>query len=388
MRIEGTEPAQAIAVTAGFGVKLYVYRGHLVIEDGVGRDRHSRRFHRATSKLRRVVVIGHHGYVTLEALRWIRDAGAVFVQVDADSNLVAVSAPARHHESALRRAQALAAGTEVGRAATSQLLRTKLERQATLVQRLAHLRLTVRIKSRGPVTVSAAIRDVAGQMHDGLEYAELRRLESAAGRNYWQTWARLPVRFDSSWRESVPEHWHVAGPRTSAAEEKKRARKATSPVHAILNYSYAVLETEATVAAHKLGFDPSLGLMHTDQRYRSSLAADLMEPCRPTVDGLVLDLLESHELRRGDVVETREGVCRIGPPLARRLASFGEPLRRDLAPFAEQLAQVLLSRTDHPTPLTRRRHRAAVAARSQPTIGPARREHVGAIPQGERGRTP
>jgi len=103
-------------------------------------------------------------------------------------------------------------------------------------------------------------------MHSGLTFTELRKLESAAGRNYWQTWARVPVRFDSSWRRRIPDHWHLAGPRTSAAEEKKRARKATTPVHALLNYTYAILETEATIAAHKLGFDPSLGLMHADQR--------------------------------------------------------------------------------------------------------------------------
>jgi CRISPR/Cas system-associated endonuclease Cas1 len=53
----------------------------------------------------------------------------------------------------------------------------------------------------------------------------------------------------------------VAGPRTSWVDGK-RARKATTPVHAILNYSYAILEVEATIAKHKLGFDPSLGLMH------------------------------------------------------------------------------------------------------------------------------
>lgn len=63
----------------------------------------------------------------------------------------------------------------------------------------------------------------------------------------------------------------MAGPRTSWVDGN-RARKATTPVHAILNYTYAILETEGTIAAHKLGFDPSLGLMHVDQRYRSSLA--------------------------------------------------------------------------------------------------------------------
>jgi CRISPR/Cas system-associated endonuclease Cas1 len=31
----------------------------------------------------------------------------------------------------------------------------------------------------------------------------------------------------------------------------------------------------------RAGLDPALGLMHTDTRYRGSLATDLMEPVRP-----------------------------------------------------------------------------------------------------------
>src|SRR5207249_8162005 len=119
----------------------------------------------------------------------------------------------------------------------------------------------------------------------------------------------------------------------------KRPRKASTPAHAILNYLYAILQTEATIAAHKLGFDPSLGILHSDQRYRASLAADLMEPVRPVADELALALLEQRQLRRGEVVETREGVSRIGPPLARELAAYALPLRKALAPHAEHLVQ-------------------------------------------------
>ena len=69
--------------------------------------------------------------------------------------------------------------------------------------------------------------------------------------------------------------------------------------------------------------DPSLGILHTDKRYRGSLAADLMEAGRPAADELVLELLGDRELRRGDVYETREGVCRLGPELVRELARSG-----------------------------------------------------------------
>jgi CRISPR-associated endonuclease Cas1 len=366
MQPQATEapPPHGLIVAAGYGLKLHVHRGHLIVEDGVGRNRQTRRYHRATSKLKRVVVLGHDGYITLEALRWIRDIGAAFVHVDTDANLIALSARARHHESKLRRAQALAGTDVTGRIATVELLRAKLEHQAQLAERLSHLKATVRVKDTQPITVAAAIREAASRMHPDLSYRDLRKLESSAGRNYWQTWARVPVRFDPSWRRAIPQHWHLAGPRTSAAEDKNRARKATTPVHALLNYSYAILEAEATIAAHKLGFDPALGLMHTDQRYRSSLAADLMEPARPAADELVLNLLEHRALRRGDLTETREGVCRVGIPIARLLATHAPDLRAAVAPHAEQLARTLLRTTStHPTPLTRANHRAAVASR-------------------------
>jgi CRISPR/Cas system-associated endonuclease Cas1 len=69
-----------------------------------------------------------------------------------------------------------------------------------------------------------------------------------------------------------------------------------TPAHAILNYFYAILETETTIAAQRMGFDPALGLMRADQRYRASLASDLMEPVRPVADEIAIELLKDCEL--------------------------------------------------------------------------------------------
>src|SRR5215211_5528516 len=163
MHHEPTQPPVpgGVIVAAGYGLKFYVRRGHLIIEDGVGRNRQTGRYHRATSKLKRVVVVGHDGYITLEAMRWIRDIGAAFVQIDTDANLIALSAPARHHESRLRRAQVLATTDDLGRIAVVSLLKAKLERQAQIAERLAHLKPTVRVKDATPITVAAAIRVAA-----------------------------------------------------------------------------------------------------------------------------------------------------------------------------------------------------------------------------------
>jgi hypothetical protein len=79
----------------------------------------------------------------------------------------------------------------------------------------------------------------------------------------------------------------------------------------------------------------------------------------------VLELLDSHELMRGDVFENREGVCRIGPSMVQRLAQLGPPLRWAIAPHGEQLARTLLAAPDHATPLTRDNHGRALASVSR-----------------------
>src|SRR4051794_40488103 len=107
MQSQATASPGGIVVAHGYGLKVYVERGHLIVHDGIGRDRTTLRLNRATSRLSRLIVIGHTGFITLEAMRWIRDVGATFAQLDSDGTIVALSATARHHESKLRRAQAL-----------------------------------------------------------------------------------------------------------------------------------------------------------------------------------------------------------------------------------------------------------------------------------------
>ncbi len=61
-----------------------------------------------------------------------------------------------------------------------------------------------------------------------------------------------------------------------------------NPANALLNYLYAILESEAAIAARIVGLDPGMGIYHVDQDNCDSLAADLMEPIRPIVDRYLL----------------------------------------------------------------------------------------------------
>ncbi len=112
----------------------------------------------------------------------------------------------------------------------------------------------------------------------------------------------------------------------------------------MLNYAYAILETEPRIACLAVGLDPGLGVLHADLKARDSLALDLMDAGRPAVDSYVLDLLGSRVLSRNDVFETREGACRLLPPLTERLAETTRNWAGRVGSWAERVAKLLLAR--------------------------------------------
>jgi hypothetical protein len=69
------EPRDGVLVLSGYGLRIAVECGHLVVEDGIADERRRARFSRLDRELKRVVVLGHTGTVSLEAIRWLNGVG-------------------------------------------------------------------------------------------------------------------------------------------------------------------------------------------------------------------------------------------------------------------------------------------------------------------------
>src|ERR1700693_5384025 len=63
----------------GYSISVHVDRGHLIFRDGIGTTRRQARFARVGHGIRRLVVIGSDGMVSLAALRWFAAPDAAFV---------------------------------------------------------------------------------------------------------------------------------------------------------------------------------------------------------------------------------------------------------------------------------------------------------------------
>jgi hypothetical protein len=88
-------PKHGVLTLYGFGVRVTMQSGHLCIDDGIGPDRRSFRLPRVEHGLRRLVVIGSDGMVSLAALRWLADQDAAFVMLERDGRVLATTGPVR-----------------------------------------------------------------------------------------------------------------------------------------------------------------------------------------------------------------------------------------------------------------------------------------------------
>jgi CRISPR-associated endonuclease Cas1 len=355
-------PKHGVLTVFGYGIQVRVDRGHLFVEDGIGPGRRQFRLSRVRHGLRRLVVIGSDGMVSLAALRWLADQDAAFVMLERDGHVLATTGPVRSSDARLRRAQALAEHSGAALCIARELISRKLVGQ----ERVAR-----------DILLDSTTADVIGRLQAELDKAEtmdaIRWLESRGAAAYWSMWRDLPICFPKSDLHRVPDHWRAFDTRKSVLSGSQRL--ATNPVNAILNYVFSVVESESRLAAAALGLDPGLAFIHLDTPARDSLACDLMEPIRPEVEGWLLDWITREPLKREWFFEEPNGTCRLMAPLAIRLAETAPMWARAVAPVAEWVARHLWSRQRKstyealpPTRLTQRHKREAKGSSPQASL--------------------
>lgn len=308
---------------AGYPVTLRMERGHLVAEDGIGEDRRRIRIPRAQRELKRVVVHGHSGTVSFDALRWLQDVNAAFIHIDNDGTILTTSAPVGVPDPRMLRGQVLAIEGTKGIEILRPLLKTKILGQFQLLDRL-----------NAPNKIRELVENRLIQVEKADSWEGMRDAEAQAGKEYWRAWHGIPIQFRKSDKKRIPTHWNRLPKRKSALNPTNK--NSTHPINTLLNYSYSILEAEARLAALRVGLDPNLGLLHSDYRWRPSLALDLMEPIRPLIDEFVLDLLEERVFSYDDFFENVKGICRILPPLARELSKKSLDWRKPVRTIAER----------------------------------------------------
>ena len=263
IRVLATTPYPRLQVRAGvlvadgFGITLSVLYGKLHLEDGIGPHRRSIALDRAGSGLERLVLLGKTGTLTLESLAWIRAVGAGLIHLSGDGDVLTHSVPYGYDGHPIRRAQAMAIATGLDVDLARDLIARKMAGQRA---NLARLRVA-------DLRSFDAMREALDRA-DSI--ADVRLCEAKAAAIYWNAWSNVPIRLRGRDLAKVPARWARYDARSSVLTGAPRA--ATNPVNAFLNFTYSLLETESRLALLGAGLDPTLGVLHADQRNRDSFA--------------------------------------------------------------------------------------------------------------------
>jgi len=239
----------------------------------------------------------------------------------------------RPSEAKLRRAQALAAGNGLGLEIARTLIDAKLKGQEQVLRE--------RLDRQGAADV---VSDFRNKLVSADTFDAIRIAEANAAACYFREWRDIPVAWPRADLPKIPHHWRFAGNRQSPLTGGPRL--AVTPVHAVLNYCFALLQAETRLAVSVLGLDAGLGVgLHTDTANRDSLALDVLEPIRPQIEAWLLNWIGSEPFRRSDFFETGSGNCRLMSQLCTKLSGTTSVWAKLVAPWAEYVARALSTAT-------------------------------------------
>ena len=287
-----------VMVVGGFGIAIHVADGHLVITT---RDEGEIRLSRV-SPLRRLVVVGTSGSVSLLALWWCREMGASVVVMEPSGRVLTTAGPDGRSDTRLRRGQAMAPWTAASLVLARDLNLRRFDGYLDVLRTLPDSN-----------AVRSAIHDTQvakSRLKAAHSVVEVRSLETDSATAYHNALSTTPMRWRLS--DNVPDHWRTLGVRRSRLSAN--AQHATTPGQALRNFIGGLAGAEILIACRTIGLDPGLGIgLHDDVKGRQSLVWEVMEALRPVLDGLNLRLLGDRAWRRGDFHELGTGEVRLRP---------------------------------------------------------------------------
>jgi CRISP-associated protein Cas1 len=320
-------------ILTGHGLSLRLDKGCLFVRDGnthyPAAIREWRFFNGALDVPPAFVVLDGSGEITIDAIDWLARHRVRLIRIRWDGQFASLVTSGGHAASAskVHWQQQTRENPRARLAFAIQLIRQKAQNSlATLDGFLP----------RGPLwerackNIETRVRSL--KSNPPRTFATLLGLEGSIAADYFRVWSGLSIKWKPLKRYAIPGDWSTYRSRVALrhgirlqADGGGYNRGATHPVNAMLNYAYAVLIAQTQIRLIVEGYDPTIGIMHEKKALRGvnpGFALDHMEPMRPVVDRAVLQLIDSVTFTGADFSIQHDGVCRMNPELARRVAQL------------------------------------------------------------------
>lgn len=313
-------------ILTGHGLSIRVDKDCLLVRDGnthYPADRREWRFFNGELDIPpALIVIDGSGEITMDAIDWLATQDVPLIRLRWDGQFASVV-------------------TAGGQAASTEKVRWQEKTRLTPKLRVAFSLDLIQQKARNTLVTmeeclprssvwDKAYKNIATRTR-WLEQRPPQRLntllglEGAIANEYFRTWSGISLKWKATKQHPIPDDWLEFRSRAALRGGRRRNYRATHPVNAMLNYAYGVLTARTQIRLIADGYDPTIGIMHDEEEQRGkypAFALDHIEPMRPVVDRAVLHLVDTVTFTGTDFSIQHDGVCRLNPQLARRVAQL------------------------------------------------------------------
>jgi CRISP-associated protein Cas1 len=189
----------------------------------------------------RIILLSADGSLSLHVMRWLSEQHVPLVMLDHRGQVVNVlNTETMAADLDLRLAQIEALTNGRGLMLARSLIEQKLTASLSTLETLPPSAARESASDRVASILHHLREDPPGSVDD------LRLREAWAAISYFAAWRSIELRWKGTGKKPIPPEWRRVGMRGDVL--RRSNRNAHHPVNALLNYGYAVLESQVRIA--------------------------------------------------------------------------------------------------------------------------------------------
>ena len=296
----------------GFGTSINVDKRKLIITNKLKETRLEFFPHKISHD--GIILDGHTGNITFEAMRWLSKHNINLTLLNWNGQLLANVMPEQPKSGKLRIKQYQKYLDSQNRFEIAmKIIQTKVEHSLNLLEELSRFYESININK---IRKSAEKEDLF----------LLEIMKNSENQDVSKSIKQLMTyegRIAGIYLENITKIFNQLSPEFNFTGRKNKVSSrnynASDEINALLNYGYAILESEIRKAVNSVGLDYSIGFLHEINQSRTPLVYDIQELFRWLIDASVIQLLEEKKIKDFDFIITENYHTRLGENVAKLL---------------------------------------------------------------------
>jgi len=293
---------------SGFGTTINVDKRKLIIQNKLQNKKYE--FFPHKIKHDSIILDNHTGNISFESMRWLMKHNIQLTLLNWNGNLLAVTLPESAISGKLRIKQYQKYLDEKTRYTIAEkFVFSKIDSSINLLKELANFYDIGLKKAERSVQKEIQTYQNALKTEKTSQFSTLLVLEGRIAMFYFENLAKIFAKLAPEF--NFETRW---------VKENRKNYNAVDEINALLNYGYAILESEIKKMINSIGLDPQVGFLHEVLPSKNPLVYDFQELFRWLVDLSVIQLLESEpKLKKNDFILTENYHIRLRETTAKRL---------------------------------------------------------------------